>query len=56
MRYLLDTDWVVSFLNGRRAAVELVATLGIIYDPTQSWCRTHECLTGTYCLSGALTY
>ena len=27
MRYLLDTDWVVSFLNGRRAAVELGATL-----------------------------
>ena len=21
MRYLLDTDWVVSFLNGRRADV-----------------------------------
>ena len=27
MRYLLDADWTISFLNGRPAAVELVAGL-----------------------------
>jgi tRNA(fMet)-specific endonuclease VapC len=27
MKYLLDSDWVISFLNGRAQAVELVVTL-----------------------------
>lgn len=27
MKYLLDADWVISFLNGKREAVELVAKL-----------------------------
>jgi predicted nucleic acid-binding protein len=27
MKYLLDADWVISFLNGRANAVELITTL-----------------------------
>ena|SRR3990170_4837594 len=27
MRYLIDSDWIVSFLNGRRKAVELLESV-----------------------------
>ncbi len=45
MRYLLDADWAISFLNGRPKAVELIDRLadeGIALSVIASWGEIYE--------------
>jgi tRNA(fMet)-specific endonuclease VapC len=49
MGYLLDTDWIISFLNGQRYAVELVGELASegIYVSVITWGEIYEGLVAS---------